>query len=137
MSGRPAHRRDTLDRPYHGDTLSLRAARADVAEWLDARGADDDLRARVALVLSELASNAVQAAPGVPYNVRVATIDESVIVTVTSKSNNGRPPPRENWGPASLMAVSGRGLLIVDELSDDVVVDEPTDGTVAVTATLS
>lgn len=138
MSGRPARRRDVgvFDRSYGGTTGTLRTARNEVGAWLAAHGLNGDLRDRVALVLSELASNAVQASPGVPYGVRVSAVDGSVVVAVTSKTNSGRPPPKERWGPATLLATRGRGLLIVDELSDDVVVDLPVDDTVVVTATL-
>lgn len=139
MSGRPARRRDVgvFDRSYGGTTDSLRTARNDVTTWLVGNETGEDLRDRVALVLSELASNAVQASPGVPYDVRVSAIDGSVVVAVTSKTDAGRPPPKDRWGPTTLLATRGRGLLIVDQLSDDVVVDLPVHDTVVVTATLS
>lgn len=138
MSGRPARRRDNgvLDRPYAGSTDSLRTVRGDVAEWLIDKGTSRDLCERVALVLSELATNAVQASPGVPYNVRVSTDEGAVTVAVTSKTLPGRSPPRDSWGPPTLLATRGRGLLIVSEISDEVVVDLPSDDTVVVTAVL-
>ena len=101
------------------------------------RGVDPDLRERAELVLSELAANAVQASPGNPFGLRLSLgNDGAVVVTVTSYTSNGSPPPRERWGPMTLRAPSGRGLMIVDELSDQVVIDKPDPRTVVVTATL-
>jgi len=126
-----------LEREYEGTTGTLRAARTDVTGCLHERGVDEDLRDRTELVLSELAANAVQASPGNPFGLRLSLgNDGAVVVTVTSSTTNGSPPPRERWGPATLRAPSGRGLMIVDELSDLVVIDKPDPRTVVVTATL-
>src|SRR5436305_1680080 len=139
MSVRPLRPRGVgeLERQYGGTTGSLREARNDVGRWLRDHGARDDLLDRAALVLSELASNAVQAAPGTPYRVRSSMArGDSLVMAVTSHTDGHTPPPRGEWGPPTLMAAYGRGLLIVDELSDDVVVQQPAVDTVVVTATL-
>ena len=126
-----------LDREYDGTTGTLRAARTDVKGCLHEHGVGLDLRERTELVLSELAANAVQASPGWPFGLcmRLAS-DGSVVVTVTSHTDNGSPPPRQQWGPVTLRAPSGRGLMIVDSLSERVVVDKPDPRTIVVTATL-
>jgi anti-sigma regulatory factor (Ser/Thr protein kinase) len=126
-----------LDRAYAGTTSTLRAARSDVVGWLKEHKIDEDLRDRAALVLSELASNAVQASPGSAYGLRVSLVDDgSVLMAVTSRTARDRPPPRDDWGPATVLASRGRGLLIVGKLSDQVDVDQSAAGTVVVTATL-
>ncbi len=126
-----------LDREYEGTTSTLRAARSDVVGWLKERRIDQDLQDRAALVLSELASNAVQASPGNAYSLRVSLSDDgSVVMAVTSSTGGDRPPPRDDWGPATILAARGRGLLIVGKLSEQVDVDQPAGGMVVVTATL-
>ena len=125
-----------LDRQYDGTTGTLRAARNDVVGFLKAHVPDEDLHERAELVVSELATNAIQASPGVAYALRVEfTDDGSVVLAVTSYAQNDAPPPREAWGPASARAPRGRGLLIVDGLTDGVAVERPSDDTIVVTAT--
>jgi anti-sigma regulatory factor (Ser/Thr protein kinase) len=126
-----------LDRDYAGTTSTLRAARNDVLDWLKENLLGEDLQDRAALVLSELTSNAVQASPGHAYKVHASLDDEgAVVIAVTSRSDHGLPPPREQWGPATVLAARGRGLLIVGKLSDQVVVAQPEDNIVVVTSTL-
>jgi anti-sigma regulatory factor (Ser/Thr protein kinase) len=126
-----------LNRQYDGTTLTLRAARTDVVGCLSERGVDQDLQDRAELVLSELASNAVQAAPGNPFNLRLALAgDGTLVLAVTSQTHNGGPPPRREWGPDNVLAPSGRGLMIVDQLAEKVHVDRPAVDKVVVTATL-
>ena len=130
-------RRGGFERSYDGTSHTLRVARNDVVGWLDEQGFDTDLQDRAALVLSELATNAVQAAPGNPYGVSVSQPDDqSAVVAVTSHTEYEQPPPREHWRPASVLAPRGRGLMIVDELADAVDVDVSERDTVVVTATL-
>ena len=137
MNWLPPRSEVVLDCEYEGSTGMLRAARTDVVGSLFDRGVEQDLRERAELVLSELAANAVQASPGRPFGLRVTLqSDGAVVLAVTSHTDNGSPPPRAQWGPVTMRAPSGRGLMIVDELSTDVVVDTPDRGTVVVTATL-
>jgi anti-sigma regulatory factor (Ser/Thr protein kinase) len=137
MSPRAMDSQLVLFREYRGTTDTLRQARSEVGGWLAARHLGSDLRERAELIVSELASNAVQAAPGTPYRVRVAVdSDESVTIALTSEGSDGGPPPRALWGPSSVFAETGRGLLVVDQLSDNVRVQRPTAGQVVVTATL-
>jgi anti-sigma regulatory factor (Ser/Thr protein kinase) len=132
---RPVH--VLLDRDYDGSSSTLRAARSDVVECLKSRSVDQDLQKRAELVVSELASNAIQASPTSDYSVRVSLADDgAVLIVVTSWSRDQAPPPREAWGPAHARAPRGRGLLIVGELTDHVEVGRPAAHTVVVTATI-
>ncbi len=125
-----------LDREYDGTTGTLRVARNDVVGFLKEHVPDEDLHERAELVVSELATNAIQASPGVAYGLRVElTGDGGIVVVLTSSTPGDGPPPRESWGPAYATATRGRGLLIVDGLSDGVVIERPTDNTIVVTAT--
>jgi anti-sigma regulatory factor (Ser/Thr protein kinase) len=126
-----------LDRAYAGSSATLRRARGDVVSWLDQHGIDAELQDRAALVVSELATNAVQASPGSEYNVHGSLLaDGEVVLSVVSCTDFEHPPPREHWGPPTLYSESGRGLMIVDDLSADVQVDCAATGKVVVTATL-
>ncbi|MEO8267571.1 MAG: ATP-binding protein [Ilumatobacteraceae bacterium] len=124
-----------LEREYAGNSSTLHEVRSDVVASLRSSIVDSDLEARAQLVVSELATNAIQASPGRRYGlvVHVGT-DRSVVVQVISRSERG-PPLREAWGPETATAVSGRGLLIVGKLSDEVEIAQPASGTVVVTAT--
>ena len=124
-------------REYGGTSGTLRNARTDVIGWLELHGLDENLIDRAALVVSELATNAVQSAPGSDYGVQMSLgVDRSATISVTSHTTYEQPPPREHWRPVSLLAPRGRGLLIVSELAQDVDVDLPSRNTVVVTATL-
>ncbi len=126
-----------LDRAYAGESGTLRDVRHDVVACLRASIVDQELEERAQLVVSELATNAIQASPGTMYDIRVSLgSDHSVVVRVSSWRGRGVPPAREAWGPATDVAVRGRGLLIVAKLSDEVEVEQPTAGTVVVTVTL-
>lgn len=125
-----------LDRDYDGHSRTLRDARCDVVGSLRSHQIGQDLQERAELVVSELASNAIQAAPGTSYAIRVSlSIDGTVVIAVTSSAEDGAPPPREEWGPAHPKAPSGRGLLIVGELTDHVKIERHGAGRVVVTAT--
>jgi len=137
MKGRVLRSERVHERAYDGTTRTLRAARCDMADWLADNEVDDELIARAALVVSELASNAVQASSGVPYDLRVGLVaDGSLVISLASLTNAAGPPPRGQWGPPTVLAATGRGLMIVDELSDSVTIDRPEAGRLVVTATL-
>lgn len=113
-----------FDRDYEGAAISLRAARADVVSWLSGRGANDDDVERAALIVSELATNALQATPGRPYHINVCPVDEHLVdIAVRNGFAGGLPPPRSQWKPADVLAHRGRGLSIVEALSDVVTVE--------------
>jgi anti-sigma regulatory factor (Ser/Thr protein kinase) len=136
MCGERAPNRVVLDREYDGATRTLQSARSDVLDCLRPYVADTDVQERAQLVVSELATNAIQASPGRSYRLRVSLVaGGSVEVEVTSSTGHETPPPRDLWGPATAVAPKGRGLMIVGKLTDEVGVEQPVAGTVVVTAT--
>ena len=126
-----------LERDYAGNSHTLRDVRNDVAAALRSSIVDPDVEERARLVVSELATNAIQASPGQRYGlvVRIGS-DRSVVVRITSFGERHTLPSREAWGPETATAVRGRGLLIVGTLSDEVEIDQPASDIVVVTATL-
>jgi anti-sigma regulatory factor (Ser/Thr protein kinase) len=125
-------RRD-FDRDY-GGASSVRAARVDVTQWMDAHGADHDAAHRAVLIVSELASNAVQASPGTAYHVRLSTVDRSTLdICVSNRRPDDRSRPPESLGPVAPHAPMGRGLSIVESLSHAIAI-EVTDDEVHVSA---
>jgi len=123
-----------MGRDYDGEPATLRAARRDVLAWLSARGADDETKQRAALIVSELATNALQASPGRPYNVSVvATGDRCAEIAVRNHTSGGVPPERDSWQFAEPSSLRGRGLAIVSSLAEDVEVCAD-NGEVAITA---
>ena len=121
---------------FAGSTATVGPARKLADAWLAGRGASADLCERVALVVSELASNAVQAAPGRPYELRVGPGREpgTVTVSVVNEAIRSDVPSRDERGPDHPLAPRGRGLFIVEALARSVAVARPADGQVAVTA---
>jgi anti-sigma regulatory factor (Ser/Thr protein kinase) len=137
MSGERAPNRVVLDREYEGATSTLHSARSDVTDCLRHHVADTDVQERAQLVVSELATNAIQASPGTSYRLRVLlAAGGSVVMEVTSSTGRDTPPPRDLWGPATAIAPKGRGLMIVGKLTDEVGIEQPVAGTIVVTATL-
>ena len=118
-----------LSRDYEGDLTTLHTARRDVVDWLSDRGADEGTLERAALIVSELSSNAIQNSPELPYRLQVIRLDDDhVTISVRNRPAGHLPPAREQWRPAgdlSLkeLSVRGRGLAIVDSLSEDVTIE--------------
>lgn len=129
---------DPFDRRYEGETAVVNGVRLDIDAWLIAQAADDDTRARAALVVSELVSNAVQASPGRPFDLSARRArHETITVTVTNLAEDPQIPPRGDWRPDDVLAPGGRGLAIVDSLCDEVAITTLGDGHVTVEATLA
>ena len=125
-----------FDREYEGTLESLRSTRNDVSAWLRTNECDHEMVERAVLVTSELASNAVQAAPGCPYGVKIRAAGESLVeLAVSNQFVSTSPPDRDRWFPTTPTAPRGRGLSIVEALSRDVRVDVD-DSVVCVTALL-
>lgn len=122
-----------FQRVYDGDLATLRAARRDVVDWLQELGADDETTERGALIVSELTSNAIQSAPGRSYSVHCIRLDDgSAALSVRNHPTESRPPARELWRaispiPLRRLPPRGRGLAIVESLSQDVTVENEGD----------
>ena len=117
----------TMSREYAGEAATLRTARRDVVNWLMECGADSHTIERASLITSELASNAIHAAPGQPYQLRVSAVEPNAAsLSIRNRTSSGGPPPRADWRPVDELAIRGRGLSIVESLSDEVTVE--TDG---------
>lgn len=123
-----------MNREYAGDVTTLRTARHDVVDFLTECGADSQTVERASLIASELASNAIQAGPGEPYEMRVRVVDPNAAsLSVTNRTAGSVPPPQSKWRPVDELAIRGRGLSIVESLSDEVTVEVDGDA-VTVTA---
>jgi anti-sigma regulatory factor (Ser/Thr protein kinase) len=132
---------DLLRRDYDGDLRTLQRVRRDVVEWLADHAAGEPTQEQAALIISELASNAIQASPGATYSVELSIVDlDHATISVRNGPIDRQPPPRERWRPAGNLtlrelSLRGRGLAIVDSLSDDVTIAQ-LDDEVTVTALL-
>jgi len=111
----------------------LRSARRDIVDWLKDQGVNGEVGERAALIVSELTSNAVQASPGVPYSVEATRMDDGFAsITVRNHPGGQTPPPREKWRPVAQLSLKdlsprGRGLLIVESLSDGLTIEHHSD----------
>jgi serine/threonine-protein kinase RsbW len=107
------------------EPLSLRQLRAELAVFLDAVGAPDDLRFDVTLAVSEAANNVLQhafrhrAAPGTL--VVVATVKDAMIRVVVSDDGAGLSPRPDSPG-------AGLGLPLMASLSDDLAIGRARSG---------
>ena len=98
----PLQESRSFERDYEGSAESLRATRNDVSAWLHASGCDDEMAQRAVLVASELASNAVQAAPDHRYAVSIVQAGPSLVeLTVRSSRLSAAPPERAHWFPTT------------------------------------
>ncbi len=112
---------EPLAREYEGLDRSLSRARADIAEWLQHRGGNDDTVERAVLIASELATNALHATPGAPFTVLLASVSpDHVELTIGNPNVGASIPPRCDWTIDDVLAPQGRGLAIVAALSEDV-----------------
>lgn len=100
-----------LERDFPPEPASAPAARRFVlaAHWSD----DEDLNLRLATLISELVTNAILHAR-TPFKVRVGLRTNRIRVSVTDGSRS--EPVRRPYVPTR---PTGRGLHIVDSLSDD------------------
>jgi len=109
-----------FDATYEGDTSTMNPARCDVRSWIGASNVAvsapiDD----VVLALSELISNAIEAAPGCIYRVRISVEVDRLGLIVTNDGTSVLPESSQ-WTPENVLASSGRGLAIVAAVSDSV-----------------
>ncbi len=98
------------ERDFTADAASVSGARRYVLSLLDL---DDETADAVRLAVSELATNAVLHARS-PFRVRVSRNGSSIRVEVHDRS--ALTASKKDYGPN---AVTGRGLTIVEQLSED------------------
>lgn len=104
----------TFDLP--ATPASVRAARAGVRELLTARGVADEVRDNAVIVTSELVTNALTHAGGDRIVCRLRLSADRVRIEVEDEARGRDLPMLRRSGPGDQ---SGRGLLLVDTLSDD------------------
>src|SRR4051794_15593909 len=130
-----AHRRDTALEPLHLDLLAVPSAlpgvRRRLGAWLSGIGMGEQDRVGVMVAVGEACANAAEHAyrgsdPG-PMSVDAHVDVDGVLTVVVRDEGSWRPPDRD---PGD----RGRGLLIMRQLLDTVVLDERDRGT---TITLS
>lgn len=127
---------------YRGSAEWLHSVRADAGAWLADRGVVGPGLFDCLLVLNELSTNALQAAPDELFRVDLALAPlagrSQVVLAVTNrlKSSAERPPAIDDWAFPHQTALTGRGLAIVRQVSDTAAV-ESTENTVTVTACLT
>lgn len=99
-----------MEREFAPDPRAARDARQFVLDsgWSD----DEEANLRLATAVSELVTNAILHAR-TPFTVRVKRVDQTIRVDVTDTSDD-MPVKR----PHDLNEVTGRGLHIVEKLSD-------------------
>ena len=105
-----AERTVIAERDFTPDAASVSGARRFVLSVLDV---GPELADPIRLAVSELATNAVLHARS-PFRVRVAHDAEGIRVAVFDESP--ATAAKKNYGPD---AVTGRGLTIVEQLTDD------------------
>lgn len=113
------------------DAAEVAAARRFVRRELGDRAAAD-VAGDLQLITSELFTNAVEHGAGAQVEVVVEAAETSCAVTVRSVGP-ADVGPAADWAVAEASSVTGRGLGIVRELADDLVV-ERTDASFVVTA---
>ncbi|GJM39554.1 MAG: hypothetical protein DHS20C19_29210 [Acidimicrobiales bacterium] len=121
---------------YEGSTATINGARQQVGAWMSAQGcvtADVEI---AQLVVSELASNAIEASAPEPYHVTASWQGRRIRLAVASPADAVLIPDPALWGPESVLAPRGRGLAIVQALVDDVAVTDE-EGLATVTVLIS
>ncbi len=136
MTGSDATGASGLDITYAGGSASLNDARGAVAGLVAAVGAGSETVERARLLVSELTSNAVQAAPDEPYQLTASVDQDVLVVEVRNRGDVEDLPAEGRWKLEDVLAARGRGLSIVEALADRVTVSAIDGGWLAVTATL-
>jgi anti-sigma regulatory factor (Ser/Thr protein kinase) len=81
----------------------------------------------LAVVLSELLTNAVESGTRDAIGLEIRVGSARAEVSVTNGLLNGGIPPRHEWGPVDVLAHRGRGLAIVEAMAHEVVVERGDD----------
>ena len=125
-------RSERLELTVDAATAAASAARFELVEWLEVNDADEVAVEELAVVISELVSNAVRACrPGTNPSVSAWIEDEDVFLEV---GNTLRPDAaaHTDWDLDDTLRHGGRGLLLVRAFVDDLEVepDMSTEGVV-------
>jgi len=115
-----------IERDFTSAPQSTRLARAFVTDELVRLGAPPATLSKLDLIVSELMANSIQYGDGSNIVVLVdATSPAWYTVTVCNGLHGQRPPMNPAaWAVAANDLPSGRGLGIIAQLADDVIVDE-------------
>ena len=127
-----------LETSFRGESESLAPARKLVADFTAKLGADLETIQRAQLVVSELATNAIQFASGQPFTLSLRRSNNAVSISVTSVGA-ASDIPRDGVFPPLIegrLAVTRRGLAIAHAVCRIVDAVEHDDGTVTVTGEL-
>lgn len=108
-----------------GELAAVSGARRRVDGWLEGWGASAAVRQDAALVVSELCTNAVEAAPRhrIGVHVRFDGDGDQILLAVENPGSIDAIPDPGAWRPTSPSATGGRGLMIVAALADRVEVE--------------
>lgn len=99
------------------------SARAALVSWLEAKGADPVVVGEMAVVISELVSNAVRASvPGTRPTVTAWVADGEVFLEVSNTVSTDAVE-RTDWNLDDPLRGGGRGLLLVRAFVDDLEVE--------------
>ena len=136
MTGPDATPGPGVDVHYTGGSASLDDARRTVAELVASAGGSHESVERARLLVSELTTNALQAAPDQSYELAASVDRDVLVVEVRNRGDVEDLPAQEHWKLDDVLAVRGRGLSIVRALAQRVSVKAVEGGWLAVTATL-
>ena len=134
---------DSATRRTHGDFAwklgadpgSIGAARQAFITWLQQVSSDDELLQDMSVVVSELASNALDGGdPGSPVAEVRADLDGDVLQVVVSNRLPDGVTDIRHWDLDDPLRGGGRGLMIVRAYTDSLAVDS-IGGTVSVRCT--
>ena len=123
----PSHERvePALIAQYPAVTASVGTVRKQAVSVLEGQGIGAELIDKVALALSELATNAVEASAGAVFSVEIRIEGGPVVsCAVRNRAAVEQLPDPASWRPEDPLARRGRGLGIVDALADTVSVEQ-------------
>ena len=123
VRGLRSRRRPALDLRFRATIDAVPVARHSLGRWLEELKVDRNTREELALVVTELVTNAVEASPGPQHEVilQVECERDRIALHVTDEGSGF--DQQQQTEPPEPTAVRGRGLPIVHALMDDVTID--------------
>lgn len=109
------------------DPAQLSTLRRQLRTWLADHGASEQEQADLVLAVHEAAANAMEHA----YNGAPATGDEFVVVEASARNGETQVAVRDTgrWREGQSLPQRGRGLLLIDRLTDELTVQRESTGT--------